>query len=192
MRPPRTLRNLLLAFAIAPLSPLAAAIGLADTLVECTPGGSGGDRIHRGFYLPSVPGDVIDGLDVYVLVDTEGEYQFSVTVREGAYDGPIVAQDQVTLNLAADVFTLAAFQFASAPVTEGALLTFALQTVSGPEGAQYYDVPSSNPDCPFVETNGTEPPLSTFRRQGVRATLYGQQTSAVETRGWSRAKASYR
>jgi hypothetical protein len=179
-------------FAIASAFPLPAGTALADTLVECTLGGSGGDRIHRGFYLPSFPGDVLDGLDVYIQADTEGEYQFSVTVRESAYDGPIVAQDQVTLNLASDVFALAAFQFPSAPVTEGVLLTFAMQTDSGPDGSRYYDVPGDNPDCPFVETNGTEPPLSTFRRQGVRATLYGQQTSAVETRGWARAKASYR
>jgi hypothetical protein len=87
--------------------------------------------------------------------------------------GTATASVALTADDQANVATT--FTFPSTPVTQGSTVAFAIAQVSGPtDGVAFYSVPNlGDPSCPVVQTNGTEPPLSTFRRQGVHVTIEG-------------------
>jgi hypothetical protein len=67
------------------------------------------------------------------------------------------------------------FSFPNSVIPEGSLVAFSLTMVSGPANAvTFYNVATpDDPDCPIVQTNDTSAPLSTFRRQGIVATVVG-------------------
>ncbi len=87
--------------------------------------------------------------------------------------GTAAATVTLTANDLANVATT--FTFPSPAVTQGSTVTFAVAQTAGPTGAEvFYAVPpTGNPACPVVQTNGTTPPLDTFRRQGVNVKIEG-------------------
>jgi hypothetical protein len=143
------------------------------TLVSCLDG-TPGDRIDRGFYVPSFLGVSLTRVDLFLSSSTLGTYTFELTARSGTFDGPAIGVGSATVDLGGgEVQT--AFAFSDAEVTEGTTVTFALTQVSGPSDIVFYSVPGDNPSCPVIQTNGTEPPLSTMRRNGVKITIEGGQ-----------------
>lgn len=166
----------------------------AAVLVNCDSGDQGGDNVgSQGFYLPNFPGQTLDGLDLYISSDLAGTFDFSLEVREATYDGPVLGFDLATVTLTADVNDnqLTAFEFPSVGIAPGTLVTFLLRRAAGPGGTQYFSA-LGTPGCPFIETNGMDPPLSSFRRNGIRAVLYGQDVSPVDAVSWGRVKSAYR
>ena len=72
------------------------------------------------------------------------------------------------------------FDFSSAAFAPGSAVTFALEQVSGPSTVVFYEVPSlGNEACPILQTNGTEAPLSTFRRNGVEVRVFAGEVHGV-------------
>lgn len=165
----------------------------SETLIDCDSGIQGGDHLSFGFYVPSFPGQALDGVDVFLASSTAGAFDFSLTARDGTYDGPVLGVAQVTMSLNADVFESqrASFVFPAVAIGPGSTVTFVITKDAGPGGVQYYDVLTSDP-CPIIETLGTDPPLSEFRRNGIRALFYGQAVTAVEPATWGRTKCVYR
>jgi hypothetical protein len=136
----------------------------------------GGDEISRGFYIPDYPGAALDRVDLFFSARVAGDYTIRLTVREEAYDGPLVGTSETTVALSA-VDTdnrMGTFLFPSPSVTPGALLTFAMELVSGP-GVQVFFAISNDTDCASVETEGTTPPLSQdrFGGRGVGMNIFG-------------------
>ena len=154
------------------------------TLLACTPESRGGDQIFRGWYIPSFPGATLTsvGLELFSRPVTgfegsvAGTYTFDLTARTASYSGSIVGTSRVSVTLdGASTPVSTVFPFPNPVIAEGSLVTFSLTMVSGPANAvTFYNVATpDDPSCPIVETEDTSPPLSTFRRQGIVATVVG-------------------
>ncbi|HXF95462.1 MAG TPA: hypothetical protein VNI61_05105 [Gemmatimonadales bacterium] len=149
------------------------------TLIDCGVG-TGGDLIGQGFYVARFPGTRLDRVTLYLSARTAGTYTFSLTARSGTYDGSVLGVATATVALSADdqANVATAFTFRSPAVTQGSTVTFTLAQTEGPAGAEvFYAVPGSlptgDPGCPVSQTEGTTPPLDTFRRQGVHVRIEG-------------------
>lgn len=166
-----------------------------DPILECPFAFSGGDLLFRGFYAPEYPSDNLDRVELLFATNFTDTYTISLTVREGTYDGPLVGVSTIELDLvageamaseqndaaAADIelgdipTVLGVFDFGTAAVTPGGTVTFALEQLGG-LGSAFYDVgpcPGKEPGCEglchgeIIQTNGTDPPLDSFRRASV-------------------------
>jgi len=157
--------------------------GQASLLYSCPGSGAGGDWNTEGFYMPSYPGTTLDSATLKLLGYLAGTYQVSLTVRSGAYNGPVLGASTVTvvLNAASGAQVSALFAFPSVAMPKGGLVCFNLSVVSGPYSQVYYDVGGGCAEV--IETQDTTPPLSTFRRNGVGLTLTG--ALGTITPGWS-------
>jgi hypothetical protein len=141
---------------------------------------AGGDQISRGFYLPSYPGVALTQATLYFSSDVAGRYTFTLTAHKGAYGGQIIGSSNATVDLIADRFTStpAAFNFPSPSIVPGTVVAFEITQTAGPSAITFYAVSSCDfsPSCAIpgpavIETEGTNPPLDTFRRNGVGVTL---------------------
>jgi len=157
--------------------------GRAETLLTCTNNSSTGDRIDRGFYVPSYPGNSLDSARLVFSSPTAGSYTLRLTVRSNTYDGPLIASDATTFNLASSIDQPVLFNFPSVRVREGSRVCFLITQVSGPSDTVFYGVHNSfTGGCTtVVETEGTTPPLSTDRRNGVNLILTGEDTLIVSS-----------
>jgi parallel beta-helix repeat protein len=156
--------------------------GRAETLLSCTNNSSTGDHIYRGFYVPSYPGNSLDSARLVFSSATAGSYTLRLTVRSNTYDGPLIASDATTFNLAVSTDLPVLFNFPSVRVREGSRVCFLITLVSGP-GTVFYGVHNSfTGGCTtVVETEDTTPPLSTHRRDGVNLILTGEDTLIVSS-----------
>lgn len=68
---------------------------------------------------------------------------------------------------------------------------FATCLLAGPE-TPLYGVATDNGGCPIVETGGTMPPLDTWRGDGVRVRILGDDVTPVATLSWGKVKMVYR
>jgi hypothetical protein len=151
-------------------------------LIACG-GDPGGDEIDRGFYVSAYPGSILTRATVHLSARTAGIYTLQLDARGGTYDGTIFGRTTATVTLSAnDQENVATtFEFGGTAVPKGSTLAFVLTKVDGPAGAQvFYSVPGpGDPTCPVVQTNGTTPPLDSFRRQGVHITIEGSTPTSV-------------
>src|SRR6267142_5022269 len=144
----------------------------------------GGDLISRGFYIPRYPGVAIGQVRLAFAAITAGIYGFRLDVRSGAYDGPLIASANGTAILPGGfTFVETPFAFLSEAVERNSLVTFSIQLVEGPGSAEqvFYAVQCGGGPCggPAIETNGTSPPLSTFRRNGVWLAILGAASATA-------------
>jgi len=173
---------------------LACAPALAqETILECPFIDIGGDHIHRGWYVPTYPSDRLDLVELQFYSFVSGDFAVTLTARKATYDGPVIGVRTSDVSVTepysfpegwpgvdsgsgegVDAFRgRGVFDFGAVSVPTGATVTFV------------FDVP---PDTPFlyfdtgpcqddtncdtcghavIETEGTEPPLDTFRRASV-------------------------
>jgi hypothetical protein len=148
----------------------------ADTTVVSCPTGGGGDQITRGFYVSDYPGSNLGKVTLNYFPLASPPIPITLTARLGSYDGPIIGSATMSVSPPATVN----FDFAGAPVAPGSTITFAHSVNGGdPDGFAYVDYgaasignPSDPNACPGVtETNGTTPPLDTFRRASMGVTI---------------------
>ena len=147
-------------------------VGPIVPLISCQPI-AGGDFLTRGLYVDSFPGSRLREVRMFFSGTVVGNYTISLTVRRNAYDGPLVGADTITINVpttASDTVP-GSFLFANPVIQAGSIVTFQLGQVSGP-GTLFYATPA-NPGCPATETEGTTPPLDTFRREGMGLRIFG-------------------
>jgi len=148
----------------------------ATALIACqTTGATGGDQLDRGFYIPTYPGASLGRVEMFFSADAAGDFTVSLTARANTYDGTVIGTATAPVTLSADhnTFVQGTFDFSSAAFAPGSAVTFTLAQASGPSTVIFYKVPSlGNEACPIVQTNGTEAPLSTFRRNGVEIRVF--------------------
>lgn len=169
------------------------ATGASSQVIDCLDGSDGGDRVTRGFYCSDYPGTTIERVDLHLSAESAGEYVIRMTIRTDTYNGLQVGQAEATVTLPGGPsnHVLTSFLFPSTSVAPHALLTFALEEVSGPD-LMYYAPTTSNSACPITQTNGTTPPLDTFRRNGVRVAIHGAGLVTNDDRSWSMIKQAFR
>jgi len=114
-------------------------------------------------------------VEMFFSADAAGDFTINLAARANTYDGPVIGTATAAVTLPADrnTFVQGTFDFSSAAFAPGSAVTFALAQASGPNTVVFYKVPSlGNEACPVVQTNGTEAPLSTFRRNGVEVRVF--------------------
>jgi hypothetical protein len=148
-----------------------------EPVVDCSPTAFGGDFYFRGFYLPSYPAETLDAVEMYFAEFEDGDTRdVSLTIRQDTYDGTELGTSTITINPADNTvpglseYTLAHFSFDPIPITLGSLITFELSMDEG--GADFYYNVYGGSSCPIVQTNSTDPPLDTYRRDGVAIRIY--------------------
>jgi len=99
-----------------------------------------------------------------------GSKTVQLVARLGRYDGPILGVASVTRVIDA-VDSESVYDFNDAPVPAGSTIAFVETQVSG-TGDVYRNLAYGTCDN-VVETTGTSPPLSTFRKQGVGVKISG-------------------
>ena len=154
------------------------AVSLIDT--QATPGG---DQISRGFYIASYPGVSLTQANLYFSATAAGTYTYSLTAHKGTYDGPVLGTSVATavLDGTGTQDLLTSFVFTPITIAPGTTVAFVTKLVSGPSGAtSYLGVSSCGFDAGCVlpgpvvtETEGTNPPLDTFRRNGIGLQIFG-------------------
>lgn len=161
----------------------------ARTLLDC-PEETGGDFTDRGFYIPDYPGSTLNSLTVYLKTNSNPAnstfpYQVGIRVRSGTYNGPLLDQFRwadVQLNNTEEAVTI---QFANVSVVPGSTVCFAFDINKQPGAPDLvYSVPGFQGGCPdVVQTSDTNPPLSNFRRNGVKLQITGEPYLAVAPGG---------
>ena len=128
--------------------------------------GFAGDNFTRGFYLSSYPGTNLGRVTLGYTASVAGGYISSLTARLGAYNGPLIGTQTITSSVVTKPSeTLVTYNFGGVPVPTGSIVTFTQQMVSGP-GDLFFDTGVAGP-AGITETEGTTPPLDTFRRSSV-------------------------
>jgi hypothetical protein len=149
-----------------------------DTLIACPPNTSG-DLLRRGFYVADYPGSKLTQVDLFVTAQVAGEYTIAMGVRADTYDGPLLGRSVATVTLAGDIDSnvTTSFLFPGPVIAPGSTVTFSMELLSGADDAAYYGTTNCGSNCaticPLVETNGTTPPLDTWRRDGMGVTIIG-------------------
>ena len=152
--------------------PLAVALG-ADAVVSCPASGGLGDLTDRGFYVTDYAAGTLGDVTLQYGASTAGIYTVALTANAGAYNGPVIGTWTASAAVATSGDTPMTFQFGDA-VTPGSTIAFTQALLSGP-GSLYFDVGIG--PCPGVtETNGTVPPLDTFRRNSVALAITSSTT----------------
>jgi len=158
---------------------------VAELPFTCAAEPAGGDRIFRGFHIPEYPGSSLAEVTLHFSADVAGTYTLSLTALPDDYDGgeSVLGIDQASVYLEGrSNYVATSFAFNPvASVTPESTIAFRIEYVDGPvDGGTtssvlaFYKVPSNgDPDCPVVETNGTSPPLDSWRRDGVWITVLG-------------------
>jgi len=164
----------------------------AVTLIDCWDGSHGGDVYDRGFYIPDYPGSTLDQVDLRMNAEIADTYTIRLTARADTYDGALIGMDEVTIPLPvfAEDPVEVNFTFGAAIVTQGSVVTFAIEVVD--DFVVYYHIVPSNPTCPVIQTHGTTPPLDEVRRNGLRIRVHGNEATANTPTTWSALKGSYR
>jgi len=142
------------------------------------PGNTVGDLISRGFYIKDFPGTSLSQVDLWVSCNMPWDYTFELTARESSYNGTIIEKSQDNKYLYSDK-QLITFNFSSNPVEKNSIVTFSISKVTGP-GSCYYAVNGeyggiAEGDILVIQTNGTTPPLDSFRRYGIAIKVYGHE-----------------
>jgi hypothetical protein len=151
---------------------LAVSTGHAATLYTC-PNGGGGDQLTRGFYVSNYPAATLDSVTLQYIGGPVGTYNITVTARLNAYDGPVVGTATQDVVIPGGGTAPATFNLGGTAIPAGSIVTFS-QTVNSGPGTLFYDTGSGT--CSNItETNGTTPPLDSFRRSTIGLTIAGTQ-----------------
>ncbi|NKI36530.1 hypothetical protein HFP89_15270 [Wenzhouxiangella sp. XN79A] len=149
-------------------------------LYDCPVRGTGGDRPSRGIYLENFPTNQLGRVTLNYRLSDPGQYRVELTARQGSYDGAVIgSQDRVFAAQAADALEPVTFDFRNASVAPGSTVTFTQRVISQPAGADIFFDLGEGPCTDVFETNGTAPPLDSFRRDSVGITVL---PSSAETR----------
>ncbi|HXH23460.1 MAG TPA: hypothetical protein VNN10_15685 [Dehalococcoidia bacterium] len=148
-------------------------------IVSCPFGPAGsGDNLDRGFYVTNYQAYSLDTATLRYFSSPGGFYQVTLTARAGSFAGPLVGVASASFVVSAGSEVQVVFDFGDAPVAFGSTIAFS-QSFTGPSGI-FFNVGTGalgggEPDpCPGVtETEGTLPPLDTFRRDTVGLVLTG-------------------
>lgn len=169
----------------------ASAGGGIVTLLDCPgPVTGSGDFMSRAFYVSPYPGTSINGVTVYVHIPSGSyAYQIALDAHQGTFNGPVIASGyaNATLNSTEKAVSIQMVtgEVSNPPVAPGSTVCFTFN-VNKQTGAPdpYFsvvgdigvDLPDGTDPCPgLVETDDSTPPLSTFRREGVKIQITGNK-----------------
>jgi hypothetical protein len=150
--------------------------------VNCAFSADAGDDVSRGFYVTNYGATNLGEVELLYSASVDGFYRVVLEAHRGSFDGPLIGSPQIATPFVvstSQTFTL--FDFNGAPVTPGDTIAFTQtyqQISGGTTGSLTYNIGSPGQSCPDVfETNGTSPPLDSFRRHAVGLLIRSQVAS---------------
>lgn len=147
-------------------------------LIDYSTNPEGGDWIRRGFYIESYPGTTLSSISLWFYTDFDDDYTIQIEAREDAYDGTLVGQTSGAAFLGASPISIT-FDFGEVAVKKGDVLTFQMSWTGG-SISPYYCIycdefnAMNSEEINIIETDGIDPPLDTYRNDGVAIQVYGQ------------------
>jgi hypothetical protein len=149
-------------------------------LVDCPWYGNGGDQFaNYGFYVPRYPGSSLKTVTMPLLFPAAGTYSLSLAAHTSSYSGALVGTATTNVVVTAgNLNTTVTFNFGSPAVASGSLLAFQGAIVSAP-ASSIYMVTLTPAGCPVIQTEGTTPPLGTYRRNGIAVVITGDPDSST-------------
>ena len=123
-----------------------------------------------GFYVASYPGTTLNTVELILHASAPGSFTLSLTARLASFDGTVVGIATTPMTFSNTATQQVTFSFGNVSVPAGSTVTFQGGVV-GPSNV-FMEVVSSN-SCVVFETEGTDSPLSTYRRQSVVVTIRG-------------------
>ena len=147
-------------------------------LIDYSTNPEGEDWIRRGFYIESYPGTTLSSVTLWFSTQAADDYTIQIEAREDTYDGTLVGQASGSAVLGASPISIT-FDFGDVAVTKNDVLTF-LMSWSGGSISPYYCINCDEFDSltaeeiNIIETDGIDPPLDTYRNDGVAIQVYGQ------------------
>jgi hypothetical protein len=147
-------------------------------LIDYSTNPEGGDWIRRGFYIESYPGTTLSSVTLWFWTSSADDYTIQIEAREDTYDGTLVGQALESASLGTSPISIT-FDFGDVTVTKNNALTFQMSWTGGSISPYYcfycdeFDSMTAE-EINVIETDGTDPPLDTFRNDGVAIQVYGQ------------------
>jgi hypothetical protein len=134
-----------------------------------------GDLRGRAAPLPN------EQVTLYLSFPSTGTYQVSLTANVGTFDGAVLGTATTTVSVSSTAFQAVVFDFGTIPLstTPNPTVTFKGAVVSKPAGitGNVMMQTVTDPSCPLFETNGTDAPLSSYRRGGLPILITGDVPS---------------
>jgi parallel beta-helix repeat protein len=163
---------------------LGGSVSASQAEVLLTDTGESGDFYNRGFYIPRYPGTNLQSVTLEFSTPVAGAYKIGLQVRAGSYNSRTILGDtseQVTFLPPGGIDKLVTFEFPLPRITKGSTVCFIVSLISGPSETLYYSVPGfTGGNTNIIETDGTDGPLDTFRRFGVKIVVIGQGGLTVD------------
>ena len=113
----------------------------------------------------------IDTVTLFHRATQEGTRRIRLTARLGSFDGPILATHSVHRDID-KVSSESVFDLGRASVPAGATIAFTQQVLIGEDDVMHDS--GFGPCFHVTQTNGTAPPLDTFRRASVGVSIVGR------------------
>ena len=136
---------------------------------------SSGDFTDRGFYVTNYRGTTIADVTIYHRGGTAGNRDFTLVARRGSFDGPIIGTAGISRSIGT-TWSASVFDFGGAPVPAGTTIAFE-QILTGGDPTVYFNT-GFGPCADVTETEGTNPPLDTFRRDSAGVRITGRIASS--------------
>jgi hypothetical protein len=142
--------------------------------------GTGVDMCDRGFYITAYPGTTLAHVTLYLAASTTEAYTAQLEAHDSTFDGALIGTATAsfsgctTTSVPADVKTTT-FDFGDVAVTPGHVVAFKLTKVSG-SGSVYFATNGVLGGATSIirETEGTDAPLSSWRRSFMAIKVTGQ------------------
>jgi hypothetical protein len=146
----------------------------AAVMVDCPFNDGGGDNLDRGFYISAYAGTTLKSVRIaHHTTGAVGVRTIQMTARLNNYGGVLVGTASVTREIES-AWTISHFDFGDAEVAPGSTITFAQQVTAGDANVTYN---VGDEPCSATQTNGTSPPLDSFRRGSVGLVVDGSAQS---------------
>ncbi len=173
--------------AVNPVTFTATGTTSTSSLVNCPVNVGSRDDLTRAFYWPKFGGTSLRQVDLYLSSNASANaptpYTVQLIATAGGYNGPVIGTSTVTVFLRGTPSEnlQTHFVFNGTPaVQKNSTVAFRFNVTSGnaPDlrfnvGPCGLGVTQCKSGCPLVETNDATGTLSTFRRVGCGAAIYG-------------------
>ena len=154
----------------------------ATTLIDypVAAGATGGDLSSRAFYITSYPGTTLSKVTLYLCGEYSTEdYTIRLEAHDSTFDGTLIGTATASFSgVTSPQVKATTFDFGNAAVTTTHVVAFKISVVSG-NGNVFFGTDGDTGGGTSIvhETENSDPPLSTDRRNVIGIKVTGRKSS---------------